>query len=162
MSIFMKIDGIEGNASDKNYIGWLTLISFSWRAQRKITSASSTRGDRESSNTAISDLSFNRYMDKATTDLFKAACCGKGSTIKLVKTKTGTGNGADPFIEYTLHNAIVSHYAVDADGDPGLIPREHLRLSFTAVEVRYTSYDDKGNIITSASQGFDAATNTRL
>jgi len=38
-------------------------------------------------------------------------------------------------------------------------PMEIITLGFTYAEVRYTSYDDKGIPITSASRSFDAATN---
>jgi len=158
----MYIDGITGAASDKNHKDWINITSIKWDIQRDISSASSTRGDRESSNARLNDLELTRYLDKATPGLFLAACCGKGSTIKLVQTKTGAGAGADPFIEYTLRNALVSHYQVEAISDAAARPCETLTLSYTALEIKYTAYNNDGAPQAPLIVGFDSATNTRL
>jgi len=102
------------------------------------------------------------YMDKATTDLFLAACCGKGKTIKLVHTKTGSGSGSAPFLEYTLHNALVSHYEVEAISDAAARPCETLTLSYTALKIKYIADDNSGTPQAPVIVGFDGATNQRL
>lgn len=162
MSIFMQIEGIKGEASDKNYRDWLDIDNFKWDSQRKITSASSTQGSRESSNVTINNLTLRRFMDKATPRLVIAACCGKGKTVKLVQTKTGSGSGGDAFLEYTLHNTLLCGYAVEAIENTIARPREVITLSFTALETKYTAYDDDGNPQSPVIVGFDTTTNSLL
>ncbi len=161
MSAFLHIDGVPGEVSDTNYSGWLDIQKWQWGVSRAITSSTSTQGDRESSNATITDLKITRHMDKATAKLFIEACCGTGKMIKLVQTKTGTGTGADTFIEYTLKNALISQYNVVASNKAGTRPKEELTISFVDIEVKYTPYDEDGNAQAPIAVGFNTATNIK-
>lgn len=160
MSSFLFIEGVTGEASDPSYQGWMDIMKWGWDVSRNITSSTSTQGDRESSNATIGDLKIHRLMDKATPNLFIEAACGRGKEIKLVQTKTGTGNGTDTFIEYTLKNALISQYDVLAI-DEGVRPREEITISFVDIEVKYTPYDEDGNAEAPIAVGFNTATNTK-
>ncbi|MBI3897376.1 MAG: type VI secretion system tube protein Hcp [Gammaproteobacteria bacterium] len=161
MSIFLRIDGITGEASDKNHKGWIDIVDFKWGTRRGITSATSTRGDRESGNAAITDLEFTKLMDIASPKLFLEACCGTGKDITLELTKTGQGQGADTYMAYTLKKALISHYGVGGNAQDITRPMETLTISFTSIETRYTPYDDNGKVTAPMSVGFDTATNTK-
>ncbi|MCC5810138.1 MAG: type VI secretion system tube protein Hcp, partial [Ectothiorhodospiraceae bacterium] len=70
MSIDMKYPGITGGGSDANHRGWLPVMELTWAgARRRITLAPSTRGDRESANAELSELTVTRVMDRATPEL---------------------------------------------------------------------------------------------
>jgi type VI secretion system secreted protein Hcp len=161
MSVFLYIEGVPGEVSDANFTGWLDTRGWGWGTQRNITSNTSTQGDRESANATITDLKVRRFMDKATPKLFIEACCGTGKTMKLVQTKTGTGNGADVFIEYTFHNALISNYRVEADTDNPARPKEEITISFVDLDVKYTPYDEDGNPEAPIAVGFNTATNIK-
>ena len=157
----MNYEGIKGESADQNHKDWLDIDNFKFGIARKITSATSTQGDRESANAVIQDLKIQRKMDKSTPKLFIESCCGTGKTVKIVQTKSGTGKGADAFIEYTLKNALISHYDVEALGQSGSRPREELTISFVDIEVKYIPYDEDGNPEAPISVGFNTATNTK-
>jgi len=159
MSIFMKIDGITGETADSGHVGWMDVVSIGWSVNRQITAASSTKGDRESNNAVISDLKVSRLMDSATPDLFSAACCGKGTTVIIHLTKTGAGQGADKYMEYTLENALVSNYTVDANKADAERPAESITISFTAIKVAYTPYKDDGTPDGNKIGSYDTSTN---
>jgi len=161
MSIFMKYEGIKGESSDKNHKDWMDIQEISWGVHRNITSHTSTRNDRESANAEITDLTVERFMDSATPKLFIESCCGKGKTVVLHLTKTGTGTGSDVFMEYTLKNALLSDYSVNAKTQDESRPVERLTISFVDVEVKYTPYDEDGNAMAAIAVGFDTATNTK-
>lgn len=161
MSMFLYIEGIQGEVSDAGYKGWIDITHWSWDISRNITSSTSTQGDRESSNATIGDLMITRLMDKATAKIFMEACCGRGKQVKLVQTKTGTGNGTDTFIEYTINNALISNYSVKAINSSASRPIENIKISFVNLEVKYTPYDEDGNAEASIAVGFDTATNTK-
>jgi len=148
MSIFAHIEGIEGEASDSFHKGWLDILSASC-------------GDRESSNAVIRELTIKRYMDKATPQLHLEAYCGGGKTVTLHLTKTGAGSGADVYMQYTFHNAIVCEYKMAAWGQDTDRPIEKIKISFTKLEVRYTPYDDNGIAKSPMSVAFDITTNTK-
>ena len=160
MSIFVNYEGIKGESSDSGHKGWMDVDAISWGVGRQITSSSSTQGDRESSNAVISDLQITRYMDKSTPKIFIESCCGTGKEVKIHLSKTGTGSGADVYMEYTLKNALISNYQVAAGSQNSDRPKETITISFVDVEVKYTPYDEDGNAEAAIAVGFDTATNT--
>ena len=162
MSIFMQVPGVTGETSDKNHKGCIDIIEMKFGVGRKITSATSTRGDRESSNATISNLRFMKFMDKTTPYLFIKSCCGTGQTIKIYCTKTGTGDGAEAFVEYTLENALFSKMNTQATNDNGFRPIEEYEISFTKLTTKYTPYDEDGKAVAPHVVGFDTATNTKI
>lgn len=161
MSIFVNYEGITGESSDSGHAGWMDVESISWGVGRQITSNSSTAGDRESSNAVISDLQIVRQMDSATPKIFIESCCGVGKEVVINLSKTGTGSGADVYMEYTLKNALISDYSVDAAAQDTSRPTETITISFVDVEVKYTPYDEDGNAEGAIAVGFDTATNTK-
>ena len=161
MSAFILMEGIKGEASDAGHKQWIDLESWRWGAGRKITSTTSTQGDRESSNTSISDLHITKLMDSATPKIFIDACCGRGQQMTLHLTKTGTGTGADVFMEYVLKNAVISDYQVSGSKDSVNRPLEHITISFIELEVKYIPYDEDGNALAPIAVGFDTATNMK-
>ncbi len=162
MSIFIKRDGVLGECSDTNHSGWMDVLTIKWDVSRKITSITGTRGDRESSNATIGDLVIVRRMDKATPKIFIESCCGTGKDVEIHLTKTGQGNGSDVFMSYILRNAIISGYRVKAHKDDLNRPNEEIRISFTAIETRYTAYDENGIAQAPIAVGFDTKTNMKV
>lgn len=112
MSIFMYADGIKGDSIDKHHKGWVDLLKFGYGVDRNITSKTSTRGDRESSNTQTSDLLLLKLMDRATPQIFIENCCGRAKKVIVELTKTGAGHGADVYMQYIFHHALFSNYQV--------------------------------------------------
>lgn len=161
MSIFVNYEGIKGESSDAGHKQWMDVEEISWGVGRNITSSTSTQGDRESSNAVISDLSITRFMDSATPKIFIESCCGTGKEVVIHLTKTGTGSGTDVYMEYTLKNALISNYSVEAETQGTSRPKETLTISFVDVEVKYTPYDEDGNAEAAIAVGFDTATNTK-
>ena len=161
MSIFVNYEGIKGESSDSNHKDWVDVDSWSWGVQRKITSSTSTRGDRESSNAVVSDLKITKKMDSSSNKFFIESCCGTGKTVKLHLTKTGVGNGADVFMEYTLKNALISDYKVGGSAGDINRPTEVITISFVEMEAKYIPYDEDGNATSPDAVGFDTATNTK-
>ena len=88
MSIFAKRDGIIGECSDGDHPGWMDVLRIKWDISRKITSATGTSGDRESSNAIIGDLVIIRRMDKATPKIFMESCCGSGKDFEIQLNRT--------------------------------------------------------------------------
>ncbi|MGH1439749.1 MAG: Hcp family type VI secretion system effector [Cellvibrionaceae bacterium] len=161
MSIFIQHPDIKGETSDKNHQGCIDALEVEFGVSRAITSATSTQGDRESSNAVISDLTFTKWMDKATPYLFIETMCGRGKTIKIYMTKTGAGDGADVFLEYTLENALFSKMDTEMMAYDNARPLEIFKISFTSMSVKYIQYDEDGNMLAPQAVGFDTATNTK-
>jgi type VI secretion system secreted protein Hcp len=101
-------------------------------------------------------------MDKATPSLFLESCCGRGNTIELALTKTGTGSGAQAYMRYTAENAVISHYSMQASTQKTTRPVEKIIISFTSLQLQYTPFDENGLPDANIAVGFDTATNALL
>jgi len=161
MSIFVNYEGIKGESSDPNHKGWMDIKSIGFGVDRKITSSTSTSGDRESSNANITDLVIMRHMDKATPKIFIESCCGSGKDVVIHLTKTGAGSGTDVYMEYVLKNALISHYQVESEAQDSERPVEKIVISFVDIESKYIPYDENGDAEAAVAVGFNTATNTR-
>lgn len=168
MSIHLLISDIAGESSDANHRDWIDLLEIKFATDRRIASASSTWGDRESSNAEFSELAARKFVDSSTPALFLEACCGRGRQIVIDVTKTGTGRGADTFTRYTLKNAIISGYHVEhvdlskSSCADIIRPVETLTISFSALEIQYTPFDQDGAALSPFAVGFDTSTNSRI
>jgi len=162
MSIFMYYEGVPGGqTADKNHHAHIDVDDLAWNVGRRITSQSGTRHDRESANVIIGDLTLTRRMDSASPYLFIRSCCGRGADVVITLTETGTGSGSNVYMTYTLKNALLSSYEVDAGGHRNARPTELLTLSFVDIEMKYTPYDDAGNALAPVAVGFDASNNEK-
>ena len=100
-------------------------------------------------------------MDSATPKIFIESCCGTGKDVVIHLTKTGTGSGTDVYMAYTLKNALISNYTVEAKTQANERPKETITISFVDVEVKYTPYDEDGNAEAAIAVGFDTASNIK-
>lgn len=162
MAIYIKIPSITGDCSDKDHKDWIIADFIQWSAGRKITSSTSTSGDRESSIAAISDLIIQKHMDRATADLFIEACCGRGLEIEIHMTKTGNGNGSDTYMAYILKNAVISGYEMGVKSSSRHRPIEELKISFVGLDMKYTTYDEDNFPLAPIAVGFDTSTNRKV
>ncbi|MCH8506558.1 MAG: type VI secretion system tube protein Hcp [Ectothiorhodospiraceae bacterium] len=168
MSIHLRIEGLSGDSGDSGHQGWIDILDLKWGVRRRITSHTGTRGNRESSNAEITDLTLTKYLDSSSPSLFLESCCGRGKEMQLDLTKTGDGTGSDTYMSYWLKQAVVNSYHVEAlalrrsrfVGNPR--PVEIIKVSFVGLEARYTPYDDSGAFQAAMAVGFDAATNQRM
>lgn len=159
MSIFLLHPVIKGESTDAFHIGWLDIESLEWRIGRKITSQTSTSGDRESSNPEFSELLLFKRMDSATPSVFLESCCGRGQTITIECTKSGAGIGSDTFVQYRLEQALFSHYQVCAKSTRNKRPLESIKISFKSMEQRYIPYDENNIAQAAIAVGYNAAKN---
>lgn len=159
MSIHLNIDGIKGESSDKAHRGWIDIIQLSFGSGRKITSNTSTQNDRESANAEISDLTFTKHVDSATPKLFLETCCGRGQTMTIELTRTGSGVGSDTYMRYILHNALLRDYCLAGWSQDDERAIEKIKLSFQKLEVCYIPHDEDNKPLAQIAVGFDTTTN---
>ena len=142
MAIYVKIDGINGDATHLEHKKWLDVDSLQWGVGRGISTKTGSSFNREASEPSVSEVTVTKTMDSSSSQLFQEACAGaagKAVTIDLVTT----GNPGDIYMQYKLHNALVSGYSVSSGGER---PSESLSLNFTKIEMVYKTFDDKHNV----------------
>jgi len=131
MPIYMKYEGVEGEAKDK-YKGWIELDSCQIGASRNITSTTGRGTNREASNPSINEIVITKRQDGASTKLFRESLNGEGKKVTIVfADKDG-----NEYLKLELENTMISSYNVSGyGGDANSRPMESLSLNFTKVTV---------------------------
>ena len=153
MAIYVKIDGINGDATHQEHKKWLDVDSLQWGVGRAIMTPTGSAMNREASEPSVSEVTVTKTMDSSSSLLFQEACAGsagKKVTIDLVTT----GNPGDIYMQYTLHNALVSGYSVSSGGER---PAESVSLNFTKIEMVYKTFDEKHKMTGQFPASYDLA-----
>ncbi|NYZ17586.1 type VI secretion system tube protein Hcp [Azospirillum sp. RWY-5-1] len=154
MAIYVKYEGIDGEATHQDHKKWLDVGSLQWGVGRAISTPSGSTANREASEPSVSEVTITKLMDASSPKFFTEACTGavgKKVEIHLVTT----GSPGVTYAEYILTNALVSAYSMSSGGDR---PSESVSISFTKMEYKFIPYDDKNKAGTPISVSYDIST----
>jgi type VI secretion system secreted protein Hcp len=143
MALFIKFDGVDGEANDKDHKNWCNLLSFSWGLHK--AGAGATGSTRRRGVVTVEDVVVTKEYDKSSPKLAESVCMGKiFPKVEIHDTTTyGDGNRA-VFLKYELKNVMVSSHNVSAAGGGDAVPHENISLNFEEVKQTYVEYDAKG------------------
>ena len=105
VDFFLKLDGITGESVDDKHKDWIQIMSWSWGASQ-VTSVAGTGGSG-AGKADLSDFHIMKYLDKASTPLFKALTTGthiKTGNFEAVKS----GGGGKPFLKVDFQELFVT------------------------------------------------------
>lgn len=138
MPIYLDFDGIPGDATHAQHVGWMDIESMSIGVSRYMENNKPGSGaNREGSQPMVRNMHLTKTSDSSSTALFMEACggsSGKTATVHLVTT----GNPGETYIEYVMENALVARYDVSTGGDR---PVEQIELNFTKITKKYIPHD---------------------
>ena len=141
VDMFLKIDGIEGDARDAKHKGEIELLSFSWG----VSNTSTTGGGGAGQGKIIpQDFSIMKSLDKATPKLFERMCEGTHIPEVLVSAGGSAVKGEQEFLKIKLTDVLISSYTTGGSG--GGVPMESLSFNFGSVEI--STADRKGTFST--------------
>lgn len=143
MALYIKFDGIDGEANDKDHSKWSDVKSFNWGLHK--AGAGQTGQSRRRGAVTVEDVVVTKEYDKSSPKLAQAVCEGKVfAKVEIHDTATyGDGNRA-VILKYELKNVMVSSHSVMAHSDGDAIPLETMSLNFEEVKQTYVEYDAKG------------------
>src|SRR6185436_17142128 len=88
VDLFMVVDGIKGESKDKAHKEAIDVLAWSWGLSN--SGSFHTGGGGGSGKVNVNDLSFTKYVDKASADLQLFCCNGKHiPKAKLIVRKAG-------------------------------------------------------------------------
>ena len=153
--IYLKLDGINGEAQDSKHKDWIEVQSFSWGLSNSGTGAVGAGSGASKAN--LHDLSIQKYADKSTPNLFKFCALGKHiATGKLSVRKAG---GDDPveYLKYDLTEVFISSFQ-QGGSDGGGIATESVALNFAKIKLTYTPQKADGSPDTDIPVWYNAKT----
>lgn len=143
MALFIKFDGIDGEAKDKDHKGWSDILSLSWGLHRAGSGA--TGQTRRRGVVTVEDVVCTKEYDKSSPKLAEAVCTGKVFPKVEIHDTSTYGEARATFLKYELKNVMVTSYQTSAAGAGDAVPTESMSLNFEEVKQTYIEYDSKGS-----------------
>ena len=127
MSIFVKFDGIDGEATEDKHKKWIEVNSLQFGFGRGISTPQGNAAHRETSAPSVSEITMTKEMDAASSKLFTSSLTeSNGKEVKIDLCRTGGADGLIVYSTYTLTNTLISGYSVSSGGDR---PTESISLA---------------------------------
>lgn len=148
---FIRLEGIEGESTDKVHSKEILLDSFTFGAANTIVVTATTGGGGKVS---FSDLLAAAKLSKASPKLYLSTATGaRIPTVQLSARKN-----AATFDFYTIKLTDVFITSVQTQGKSGDLPTESMSLNFGKVTWTYTPTSTKGTADTPVTTFWDLRT----
>lgn len=163
MGIFLKLEGIQSDATDKHNTGWIACDSYSGGTERPMFVETGGGKQRETSSANCREVRLRMKMHKGSPKVFLASLLGHAKKATIHVTRAGDPSGSKNYLEITLSNAYVTRYSMNyADDNAGGMPWEEVSLNYTKIEQKYHPNKPDGKPGTAVPVGFDVATGKKL
>ena len=150
---YLKLEGVEGEATRKGYEKQLFLDSFSWGATQPVQKGAGSGAG--AGRVSISDFNVTKHTDKSSAKIF-AACC-KGQHFKTATVSILKAGGENPidYIKYEFKELFVSSIQWSGASGGDDTPMESISFAFSAVTVTYTEQKADGTKGAAIVAGWD-------
>ena len=139
VDMFIKIGDIKGESTDKTHKGEIDVLAWSWGASRG--TARTKKGLLPPA--CIQDLSFTKYIDKASADLILNGVTGL-SVPTAVLTMRKAGIQPIEFLRLEMSNVSVSSFATGGSGGEDRLT-ENVTLHFDSMRGVYRQQNPDGS-----------------
>jgi type VI secretion system secreted protein Hcp len=158
VDMFLKIDGIEGESTDKVHSNEIQIESFSFGVSNV---GSAGRGGGIGAGKAhFEDIHFTKFADKASPMLMMKCAQGEHIPTALLTVRKAGGDQKDYYkIKFT--DLIVSNFQNAGSGHDST-PQETLSLNFSKVEFAYAVQNKDGSLGKVSQGGWDLGKNAKV
>jgi len=142
MAAYIKFDGVDGEAKDKDHDKWSDLLSFTQPMSKPGTGTGATR---RRGDVVLDDIVVVKELDKASPKLAESMCKGKVyPKVEIHLTASYTDAGRVTYYAYELKNSQVLNYVISGSGQSEEVPTEEFSINFEEIKVTYTECDSAG------------------
>ena len=157
IDIFIKIDGIPGESTDREHKDEIEVLSYSW-GESNAGAHFATGSGAGAGKVSMQDLHITMHVSKASPSLMLHCATGKHiPTAKLTVRKAGSEGSGFDFLTITLTDVLVSSFQ-EAGSSGGDLPQESVSFVYKTVKIEYKQQKADG----SAGQVFDFGFNLSL
>jgi type VI secretion system secreted protein Hcp len=143
MAAYIKFEGIEGEAQDKDHKAWSDIVSFSQGMTQPGSGA--TGATRRRGDVICEDVHVTKELDKASPKIAESICKGKVfPKVEIHLTASYTDAGRVTYFAYELKNVLVTNYNISGSAQSEDVPTEAFSLNFEEIKTTYTETDPTG------------------
>jgi type VI secretion system secreted protein Hcp len=134
---FLKIEGIDGESTDKTHPNEIEIDSFSWGVTN--TGSASSGGGGGAGKAVSQDFHFAAGTTKASPNLMLACATGRHFPRATLTCRKAGGSGQVEFLKIKLSDCLISSYSLG--GSPSgeaPVPEDQFSINFVKIDFLYT------------------------
>jgi type VI secretion system secreted protein Hcp len=156
VDMFIKIDTIDGESTDKTHGKEIDVLSWSWGASQSGSMAMGGGGG--AGKVSMQDFTFTKSLDKSSPKLFEALATGKHlKEAKLVLR----GSSSMEYLVITFSDVLISSYSTGGSSGEDR-PTESISLNFAQIKMSYVEQDASGRAGAATEFGWDLKANKKV
>ncbi|MEM6483547.1 MAG: type VI secretion system tube protein Hcp [Pseudomonadota bacterium] len=137
MSIYMKVPFAQGDVTATGFIGWIELETLQFQVDRSLSMETSSTSNHPTSLPKFSLFTVTKKIEDSSGGLFEQAVKGmSGHDIEIAVVETG--NAPKEYARYTLRDAYLSHYSVDASQ---AFLAERVSFAYSYIQAEYKPHN---------------------
>jgi len=140
VDMFLKLDGIKGEAQDSKHKDTIDILAWSWGLSNATTGVGAGHG---AGKVNLQDLSFTHYVDNSTSKLLLTCCSGEHIKEGTLIVRKAGGTAPVEYIKIKLSDILVSSVSTGGSGGEDRLT-ENVTLSPAKIEFTYSTQDAKG------------------
>ena len=157
VDMFLKLDGIKGEAKDHKHKDEIDILSFSWGLSQ--TGTFGTGGGGGAGKVNVHDITVTKQFDKSTCSIMLHCCQGKHIKSGLL-TFRKAGEKPLEFLKIKLDDIIVTSVQEAGHGGGDMLS-ESLSLNFAKFHVEYAEQKADGSGTPAGEMGWDVKGNIK-
>ncbi|MFH1998503.1 MAG: type VI secretion system tube protein Hcp, partial [Planctomycetota bacterium] len=141
VDMFIKIGDIKGESKDSAKKDQIDVLAWSWGMSQ--SGSFHAGGGGGSGKADVQDISFTKYVDKASANLMKYCCSGEQIKEALLTVRKAGGKKPLDYITIKMENVIVSSVSTGGSGGEEILT-ENVTLNFAKFKYEYQPQKDDG------------------
>lgn len=159
LNMGLKIAPLKGESATKGFEDQIDVLAWSWGLSN--SGSAHVGGGAGSGKANFQDLSFTKYIDSSTTDLFLAAASGKHFDQAILTVRKAGGDAPVDYMVITMSEVLISSLSTGGSGGEDRLT-ENVTLNFAKIKIKYTKQAKTGTAATSDEKEWDIQANTKV
>ena len=147
-TMFVNINDIKGDATEKSHPDWLVVSSLSWSVER-VSEEEGGSAQRGFGKSVFKMVELESELGKASMQLMLSVANGtyrKEIEIHMCRAGDSASKGLEPYLIWKIKDCYLQSYGVDGSEDS--VPKEKWAIKYNAIEVEYKATDIKTGKLT--------------
>lgn len=155
VDMFIKIDDIKGESADAAHKDEIDVLSWSWGMSQ--SGSAQVGGGGGTGKVEVQNLSFAKYVDRASPNLMKLCCNGKHFKKAMLVVRKAGGKPLE-YIKLELTDGLIASISTGGSGGEDRLT-ENVVLNFASFKYEYTPQKADGSGDAAIPAQWNIATN---
>ena len=155
VDILLKLDGVKGESKIDKHKEEIDVLSWSWGCSQSGTTH--VGGGGGSGKVAVQDIHITKYLDAASSTLFRFSCNGKHVAKGTLLVRKAGENPVN-YLQIDMDEIIITSVTMGGSGSEDRLT-ENISLNFAKFKYEYFTQEDTGTKGKSAPLTWDIAAN---